>query len=673
MCGIAGMLRLDARVACRHQLGEMIAQLQHRGPDAVGVFVDQSVGLAHARLSIIDLENGRQPMQVGPLTITFNGEIFNYIELREALTARGHRFRTQSDTEVILHSYQEYGPECVQQFNGQWAFAIWDRERQSLFLSRDRFGIRPLFYTHSRDKFLFASEIKSLFVHREVSRELDPRGLSQLFTFWSTLAPTTVFRDVHELPPGHNLFLREGDIGRATCYWHLDYAPPTESEPADAWARRLRWLLEDATRLRLRADVPVGAYLSGGLDSSITAALARQISGDRLQTFSLTFRDSEFDESGYQRQVADMLGVQHHGVDCTPGAIAACFPDLIWHTEKPVLRTAPAPLYLLSRRVHQAGLKVVLTGEGSDELLGGYDLFKEAKVRRFMARLPRSDLRAALLSRLYPYLPAMQAQSASMRRAFFQARPETLASPFFSHLPRWQMTRQLHRLFAPDFLPPSFDDEPYAVLRASLPDGFTDWSPFCQAQYLETTILMPGYILSSQGDRAAMAHSVESRYPFLDHRLAEFAAGIPPRLKMKGLNEKYLLKQATADLVPSSVTTRTKQPYRAPDAKSFFSDDWQTTRADYVDELLSEQRLRADGVFHPAAVAHLLEKVRRGQAVGMRDNMAVVGLLSTQLLIEQFVRNHVPSGSLPIVDTAGMIPDVTSSQAASVSHFVTRG
>ena len=666
MCGIAGIHRFDAVRACPDRLEKMISQLRHRGPDAADVFVDRSVGLAHARLSIIDLENGHQPMQHGLLAITFNGEIYNYLELRESLIARGHSFRTHSDTEVILHSFQEYGARCVERFNGQWAFAIWDGERRSLFLSRDRLGIRPLFYTHLHNQFLFASEMKALFAHGAVSRELNPRGLSQIFTFWSTLAPNTVFRDIQELPPGHNLVLREGRIGPPTCYWRLNYAAPTETMAADAWAARLRWLLEDATRLRLRSDVPVGAYLSGGLDSSITAALARQMSGDRLQTFSVTFQQREFDESSYQRQVADKLGVQHHELACLPGAIARCFPDLIWHTEQPVLRTGPAPLYLLSRRVHQSGLKVVLTGEGSDELLGGYDLFKEAKVRRFMARQPGSHLRAALLSRLYPYLPAMQSQSAAMRRAFFQAKPETLSYTFFSHQPRWQMTRQLHRLFAADFLPPADPHDPYADLRASLPDGFADWNPFCQAQYLETTLLMPGYILSSQGDRAAMAHSVESRYPFLDHRLVEFTARIPPRLKMKGLSEKHLLKRATADLVPSAVAARTKQPYRSPDAMSFFSDDWQLARADYVDELLSEERLRAGGVFGPSGVVRLLKKVRRGQAVGTRDNMAIVGVLSTQLLIEQFVRHPVP-----LADTAAIGVDATMSQVVSASHFAT--
>ena len=388
-------------------------------------------------------------------------------------------------------------------------------------------------------------------------------------------------------------------VETATRYWQLDYRQPSGPVAAARLAEELRWLLEDAIRLRLRADVPVGAYLSGGLDSSITAALARKISGHQLQTFSVTFAEDEFDERDYQQQVARFLGVRHQSLDCSGSAIADVFPEVIRHTEKPVLRTAPAPLYLLSQLVQSSGFKVVLTGEGADELLGGYDLFKEAKVRRFAARCPDSKMRAAVFRMLYPYLPAMQSQSAAMQEAFFHVQPETLADPLFSHLPRWQLTGQLRRLFSPDFLPPEPGQVLYEDVLQSLPAAYAEWSPFCQAQYLETTILMPGYLLSSQGDRMAMAHSVEGRYPLLDHRLAEFAAGLPVRLKMKGLREKHLLKRATGDLVPAAITDRTKQPYRAPDAQSFFNVDWQQPRAEYVEPLLAEDRLRSDGVFNP--------------------------------------------------------------------------
>ena len=645
MCGIAGAYCFGGEEPSRRALQEMVAQLRHRGPDASGIAIDGSVGLGHARLSIIDLDLGRQPMhnRDRSLTLTFNGEIFNYVELRETLQCRGHRFQTRSDTEVILHAYEEYGEQCVDHFNGQWAFAIWDKRRRRLFLSRDRFGIRPLFYTHTGSKFLFASEVKSLFVHSDVSRSIDPQGLNQLFTFWSTLAPKTVFRGICELPPGHNMRV-EGDQIHTWPYWKLEYAPEDEKRSVDDWAEQLLELLTDATRLRLRSDVPVGAYLSGGLDSSVTTALVKRCTNNHLRTFSVTFGDAEFDESEYQNQVVRFLETDHQAVLCAGDTIARVFPEVIRHTETPVLRTAPAPLFILSKLVRDERFKVVLTGEGADEMLGGYDIFKEAKVRRFCAAQPDSAFRALLFQKLYPDMPNLQAQSLAYRKAFFRVRPEDLSSPFFSHLPRWELTSRLKRFFSHEVRAELEGHDVYADVREMLPDGYCDWSPLCQAQYLETAVLMPGYILSSQGDRMALAHGVEGRFPFLDHRVAELAARMPPRLKMKALNEKYILKRAARDLVPPEVLGRTKQPYRAPDAASFFDPHSQSAREDYVVELLSPGRIRDGGIFHPEAVDNLAEKARQGKVIGIKDNMALVGILSTQLLIEQFVDKRQRAG-----------------------------
>jgi len=645
VCGIAGVLHFDQAAADPRLLERMIHTIRHRGPDASGVFVDRGTGLAHARLSIIDPSGGQQPMhnRDGSLSVTFNGEIFNYLELRESLLEKGHRFATRSDTEVILHLYEEYGHECVQHFNGQWAFAIWDKKRRQLFLSRDRLGIRPLFHTTAGGKFLFASEIKSLFVDPDVPRRIDPRGLHQLFTFWTTLTPDTTFDGILELPPGHNLIVEDGQI-RTQRYWQLDYDPdPPPVNEAD-YAGQLLELLADATRLRLRSDVPVGAYLSGGLDSSVTTALVKQSTSAHLCTFSLSFEEDEFDESKYQRQVVESLETDHQSIRCSASQIGEVFPQVIWHTERPVLRTAPAPLYLLSKLVHDQGYKVVMTGEGADEMLGGYDIFKEAKVRRFLAACPDSPFRALLLKKLYPYLPNIQAQSLAYRKAFFHVRPQDLTSPFFSHLPRWELTARLKRFFSADLQSLCAGYDVYADLQSRLPDAYDQWHPFCQAQYLETTMLMPGYILSSQGDRVSLGNSVEGRFPFLDHRVAEFAARIPPRMKMKGLDEKHILKRAAGHLVPDSIAKRKKQPYRAPDVGSFFDASASSARHDYVEDLLSPERIRQDGVFNQNAVRLLVEKARKGRVIGVKDNMALVGILSTQLLIEQFVKAF-PSGA----------------------------
>jgi len=650
MCGICGVLSLQNAAVDPDLLRGMVARLRHRGPDETGFYHDHQVGFGHARLSIIDLAGGRQPMTTGDqsVCIAFNGEIFNYVELREELIRKGHHFATHSDTEVILHLYQEEGEHCVQRLNGQWAFAIWDAPKQKLFLSRDRLGVRPLFYTQVAGKFLFASEIKALLACPDVLCELDLETLGQIFTFWVTLPPRTAFKNIWQLPPGHSLTLQTGAL-EISRHWRLQY--PRDGEFADGkegqLAEELLTLLMDATRIRLRSDVPVGTYLSGGLDSSFTTALTNIIAGDRLRSFSVSFDDAEYDESQYQREASAFLKTQHSDVRCSGRDIAEVFPDVIRHAEQPILRTAPAPLFLLSDLVRSSGFKVVLTGEGSDEVLGGYDIFKEAKIRRFWARQPDSRRRPLLLKRLYPYMEAMQNQPLAYLQHFFRIKDEDVASPFFSHLPRWELTSKLKTFFSDDVTAELRGRDLYRHLQEELPAEFSRWPALCQAQYLETMYLLPGYILSSQGDRMAMAHSVEARYPFLDYRVVEFAAKLHPSQKMRVLNEKYLLKRIANGRLPASIVGRAKQPYRAPDGPCFF----QAAAKPYVDELMSARKLAEFGVFRPESVAVLMAKFRSGRAMGAKDNMALVGILSTQLLIQQFVHDRAGESSCQHYET----------------------
>jgi asparagine synthase (glutamine-hydrolysing) len=337
-------------------------------------------------------------------------------------------------------------------------------------------------------------------------------------------------------------------------------------------------------------------------------------------------------------------------VRCSTADIGRVFPTVIWHAEKPVLRTAPAPMFILSKLVRDSGYKVVLTGEGSDEILGGYDLFKEAKIRRFWARRPTSQLRPLLLRRLYPYMDNIQAQPEPYLRAFFRTSTEDLSSPFFSHLPRWSLTSKLKLLYSSELRSALNGYDAVDELGRQLPSQFAGWDDFEQSQYLETSHLLPAYILSSQGDRMSMANSVEGRFPFLDHRVVEFASSLPPRLKMKVLNEKHLLKKAVGGLIPESIRTRKKQPYRAPDAASFLGADGRLI--DFAEELLSPGQIKNAGLFNPAAVERLAAKARAGQIVGTKDNMGFVGILSTQLLvkgfIEEFVHDHQARGGAPI-------------------------
>lgn len=651
MCGIAGYFgRPDLAIPPRLLLDRMIGAVRHRGPDAHGTLVDGPAGLAHARLSIIDLASGQQPMRdtTGNLLISFNGEIFNYVELRHALIERGHRFRTDSDTEVILAAYTEYGTDCVDHFNGDFAFALWDRSRRLMMLARDRMGVRPLFYTCRGGTLYFASEVKALLAVPGITAALDPIALDQIFTFWFPLTPRTGFKDISELPPAHVLVATaQGTSVRP--YWRLDYPRMgeedfgrRESEIAD----ELRELLIDSTRIRLRSDVPVGSYLSGGLDSSIVAAAAKRHVAGRLRTFSVTFESDEFDESAYQHEMVRALGTEHDQIACTARHIGEIFPDVIRATERPILRTAPAPLYTLSSLVRERGFKVVLTGEGADEVFAGYDIFKEAKIRRFCAAQPQSRFRPLLLRRLYPYLPRLQGQSQKYLEAFFGTGLGDTADPLFSHLPRFRTTAGAKMFFSGALRETLGDYDALDDLRASLPDEFACWHPLSQAQYLETAHLLPAYLLSSQGDRVAMAHAVEGRFPFLDHRLVEFAARIPPKLRLKGLREKHILREAVKSLLPAGIANRTKQPYRAPDSQSFVG----AGAPVYVDECLAASAVTAASWFEPRAVQKLLAKCRNQSFVGYRDNMALVGILSSQLWHRHFAgaRGMAPAASEPI-------------------------
>jgi asparagine synthase (glutamine-hydrolysing) len=651
MCGICGVLNLrEAAPTDPALLRRMIGSLYHRGPDQWGGYRDSRCALGQSRLSIIDLSGGTQPMsnETGEIWIVFNGEIFNYVELGQELRTAGHRFASQSDTEVIVHAYEEWGARCVERFNGQFAFAIWDRPHRRLFLARDRVGVRPLYYTLADNRLIFASEIKSILQHPGVERRLDPEGLTQVFTFWAPVAPATVMSGVRQLPPGHTLMIEDEAEPIIDCYWRPQFRQPHQapyarkSEIAEL-ALTLRDKLEDATKLRmLRADVPVGVYLSGGIDSSVIGALVRRFHHGHLRTFSLRFRHRDFDEGAFQAEMVQRLGTDHSSVEVDYHDIANAFSEVIWYTETPILRAAPAPLFLLSRLVRQNGYKVVLTGEGSDEFLAGYDLFREDRVRRFWARNTDSVLRPRLLERLYPWLTRSPAAAKELQRTFFAKGIDRIDQPYFSHIPRWESASSLQRLFSADFRASQREYNPTLALLQELPlEQINRWEPLGKAQYIEIVTLLSGYLLSSQGDRMLMGNSVEGRFPFLDYRVMEFANALPPEAKLRVLDEKYLLKQAAADLVPATILNRPKQPYRAPDAQSFVQDG----APEYIREVTSEAAVRDAGVFSPVAVSRLMDKCRkhRERTPSNADNMALLGVLSTQLVHHQLVRGKGPA------------------------------
>lgn len=644
MCGIAGMvaLRESTPPPRLEDLSAMVGALRHRGPDEFGLYRDQRAGLGHARLSIIDLAAGQQPLcnEDGTLWISFNGEVFNYLELREELQVLGHRFRTRSDTEVVVHAFEAWGEDAFARFNGQFAIALWDARDERLVLARDRLGVRPLYLCEHAGRLLFASEVKAIFAADPgILRAFDPAGLAETFTFWTVVPPQSVFQGVQELEPGHLRTVERGRM-RDRAFWRPSY-PEQAGEgfagSIEEAAERVRDALERAVALRmLRSDVPVGSYLSGGLDSSLLAALGRRVKGERFLTFSIRFEDGAYDETDHQRAVVALVGSDHREIVVRRADIASALPAVVAHAERPILRSAPAPLFLLSRLVRDAGIKVVLTGEGADEMFAGYDIFREAKVRRFWGREPQSQRRPRLLERLYPWLARSPVAQKGMAREFFGVGREAWQTPGFSHQPRWRSAAALQRLFTADLRREAERADVVGRLLASLPEEFARWSPLCQDQFLEARTLLSGYLLSSQGDRMLMAHSVEGRFPFLDAEVVALADSLPPSYKLRVLDEKHVLKRAAAGLVPESVIRRPKQPYRSPDALCFSGG----TAPAWAVELLSEQAVAAAGVFDPTAVARMWRKVqsaRDGEALSNADDMALVGVLTTGLLHQQFV------------------------------------
>jgi len=647
MCGITGIINLH-EPACipLDVLKLMISYLKHRGPDESGIYIDKWAGLGHTRLKIIDLDSGIQPIHNEDETIwiIYNGEIFNYPELRKDLLSKGHKFYTSTDTEVILHLYEEMGSSCLDFLNGQFAFAIWDSRKRELFLARDRVGILPLYYTFFKGILIFASEIKSLFMFNAIKREIDPLALDQIFTFWTTLKGRTVFQDIHELPPGHYLQVSHGNV-QLQKYWQVQFYSPDQyfDFSFEETCSKLRELIYDSVRIRLRADVPIGCYLSGGLDSSLITTLVKKNFNNYLITFGIHFEENTFDESFYQKIMVSHLHTDHTNSYVTNKQIGISFPDVLWHCEKPILRTAPVPLFLLSDIVQKKGIKVVLTGEGADEIFGGYNIFRESKVKMFWSKQPESNIRPLLLQKLYPYIFENNPRAKHFIKSFFGYGLEKRDDPLFSHFIRWNNTSKIKTFFSEDIKGTIGDYNGFDDLKQTLSESYNEWDYLAKAQYLEMTIFLSNYLLSSQGDRVAMAHAVEVRPPYLDHRIIEFMARVPPKWKINVLNEKYILKETFKDTLPEKIISRQKHPYRAPIKECLLNED-----ALYTKEILSDNFLNESKLFNISKVERLLKKLKVSKTVSEVDNMALAGILSSQIIYEQFIKNFPKYSIYPV-------------------------
>jgi asparagine synthase (glutamine-hydrolysing) len=632
MCGIAGWFNAPPD---KNRLASMLGSIRHRGPEGTGMYENPFVSFGNTRLAFVDLEQGQQPLsnEDGTVWLTCNGEIFNHDELRLELSGR-HAFRTACDVEVIIHLYEEYGADGFRFLNGQYAFALWDGASRKFMLCRDRLGICPLYYTVSEGALYFASEIKAILTVPEFRRELDLRTLNDIWTFWTPVQGRTAFRNVHEVLPAHFMTLEPGSCEPTwECYWRMDFSEKQWSE-ADA-LEAFTDLFDDAVKLRLKADVPVASYLSGGVDSSMIGAFANRY-GSELHTFSIAFQHPDYDESEHQLQVARHLGTRHHVSHCTAEDLASVLPKMVWHTELPQLRAGPISMIPLSASVNASGLKGVLTGEGADEFFMGYDIFKETAVRRFMARDPGSAARRSLVRRLYEYLPDRQ-QYRGLELALQEGLDQT-DSMFFSHLFRWNNTSKLQGYFLPEIREKmglhTFEER----LAHLLPSGFSRWTSPAKAQTLEIITFLTPYLLSSQGDRVAMANGVEGRFPFLDHRIVEFANSLPQSLKLRSLQrDKYVVRKAAERYLPPEIAKRPKFPYRAPIQDIFRSKAFERFR-----DLLSDTSLKESGLFIPKAAEKLLGKALSGTMNSEMEQMALMGIVTTQLWHHLFIKNNQP-------------------------------
>jgi asparagine synthase (glutamine-hydrolysing) len=605
MCGIAGVLKLrDSARASDTALDRMCAVMRHRGPDDQGSYADDRIALGIRRLSIIDLTTGHQPIsnEDRSIWIVFNGEIYNHVALRKQLTARGHRFSSQSDTEVIVHLYEEFGHDCIRHLRGMFAFAIWDSKKRGLFVARDRLGIKPLYYAVTPDFFLFGSEIKVLLANDEVRREFDPAALPEYLAFGYLSHSATFYAGIHKLMPGHWLEIDETGQLRIEQYWDLVISDGMNLGDEQHCVNEYRDLLENAVRSHMMSDVPLGVFLSGGLDSSVIAALMARHEGAGIQTFSVGYSEQEHSELSFARVVKEHLKTVHHEVLVSEQDFFNALPKLIWHEDEPVVWPSSVPLYFVAQLARQ-WVKVVLTGEGSDETLAGYTRYAFTVNNAAVDRMYRHLTPGILRNHLRKWVSSSPWIGADLRRGLshtFLARDgESWASfyldSFFSAFSEQQQKALFHEDLSRQF-------EAGAAYRHVLAYWKRSTGNMLQ-RLLYTDIKTYLVELLMKQDNMSMAASVESRVPFLDHSLVEFALRIPQDLLLKGLAGKRILKKAVEDLLPHSIIYRPKQGFPTP-----WSQWLAGQRLQFIHDLLMEKRSTERGLFKPVAIERLFRE-----------------------------------------------------------------
>jgi asparagine synthase (glutamine-hydrolysing) len=563
MCGICGFISSKDYSISKQEIAlSMLNTIRHRGPDDEGVFIDRDIVLGIRRLSIIDLTGGHQPIhnEDGSLWIVFNGEIYNFPELRETLIKKGHIFYTKTDTEALIHAYEEYGSDCVNKLKGMFAFAIWDKGKNELFLARDRFGIKPLYYSELNGQFIFASEIKAILEFPGFKRELDPVALDQYFTFEYVPAPRSIFKRIKKLPAAHTLNYKNKDI----CvhkYWDINFSQRRNYDNEGEVEERLLELLKEATRSHLLSDVPLGVFLSGGIDSSIITALTSNLSANRIKTFSIGFKEDSFDESRYIRQVAKLYESEHFHQDFQANDLVSLLPEAARFLDEPLADASFFPTYLLSRFTRQE-VKVALSGDGGDEIFAGYPTYQAHKLAKYYRMIP-SILRESVFKRVVMNLPvSMDNFSFDFKaKKFISSASLPLGIRHISWMGSFnqQDKNELYSLAFKEILqkesPSEGVDDSFNAMQIS--DALDKLQYFDINTYLQDDLLV-------KTDRASMAHSLEVRVPYLDHELVEFVFSLPPNLRLNNFKTKYILKKAVKKLLPQKIINRKKKGFGIP-------------------------------------------------------------------------------------------------------------
>lgn len=611
MCGITGWSTSDPGKVHGPEdeaaLGEMCSRMRHRGPDDQGTWIGEGIALGMRRLSVIDLETGEQPVtnEDGSVVAVMNGEIYNFADLRKELKSKGHKFKGRSDTEVLPHLYEEYGDELVDKLDGMFAFALWDRGKRRLLIARDRFGEKPLFYGTFGKRLFFASEPKSLFANPAVGKEIDRDAAFLYLSFDYVPAPLSIYRGIRKLPAGHRLIWSEGDL-EVQKYWDISF---TKREPrpsvADA-AVELRELLSASVERRMVSDVPLGVLLSGGIDSSTVAALAAMHSGAKVKTFSIGFEEASFDESAYARNVAEHLGTEHFEDRLSVQTAANLLEDVGSWLDEPLSDPSIIPTYLLSRFVRQ-NVTVALGGDGGDEIFAGYPMYLGHKISRFYNAVP-NFIRSALVE---PAVAGMRTRTSNLSLDYKAKR--FVRSAGLNEVERHHTwfgsfsPEEKQALLTPTFTRSLGSEDTYKFPK-ELAEACDADNVVERMQYLDMKLYLADDILTKV-DRASMAVSLEVRAPFLDHKVAEFAASLPSGYKLRGRTTKYILKRAARDLLPSQIIDRPKKGFGIPVA------EWLKGRLNpLLHDLLSNSRLKNQGIFEPAAVTKLIRDHENGVA-----------------------------------------------------------